>query len=133
MNAALDTLQIVKRLREAGFNDVQAEAVTNVVRDIRETAFDQLATKADVERLALTTKADVERLAVDVERLAATTKADIERLAADIQRFVATGKADLAAAIAEVKVDIIKWVVGIGFAQVAMVVALLRLIPGAHP
>jgi hypothetical protein len=122
MNAALDTLQIVKRLREAGLNDVQAEAVTNVVRDARKTAFGQLATKADVGRLA-----------ADIERLAAATNADVERRAADIQRLAATSKADLAAAIAEVKVDLIKWVVGIGFAQVAMVVVLPRLIPGAHP
>ena len=97
MTAALDTLQIVKRLKEAGFNDAQAEAVTNVVRDARETDFSQLATKADVERLAAVTKSDP------------------------------------TAAVAEVKIDIIKWVVGVGFAQVAMILAVLKLFPSAHP
>lgn len=115
MSAALDTLQMVKRLKEAGFNDAQAEAVTNVVRDVRAGDFSLLATKADVERLA-----------ADVERLAATTKADLDRLAA-------TTKSDLAAAIAEVKTDIIKWIVGVGFAQVAMILGVLKLFPGAHP
>ena len=97
MTAALDTLQIVKRLTEAGFNDAQAEAVTNVVRDARETDFSQLAMKADVERLAAVTKSDP------------------------------------TAAVAEVKIDIIKWVVGVGFAQVAMILAVLKLFPSAHP
>jgi len=97
MTAALDTLQIVKRLKEAGFNDAQAEAVTNVVRDARETDFSQLAMKADVERLAAVTKSDP------------------------------------TAAVAEVKIDIIKWVVGVGFAQVAMILAVLKLFPSAHP
>jgi chromosome segregation ATPase len=168
MNAALDTLQIVKRLKEAGFNDAQAEAVTNVVRDFRDIDFAQLAsksdierlesdigrlhsdigrleseigrlaasTKTDIERLAAATKADIGRLESEIGRLAASTKTDIERLAAatkaDIGRLAATTKADLATAIAEVKADIIKWVVGIGFAQVAMILTVLRVFPGVH-
>jgi hypothetical protein len=35
--------------------------------------------------------------------------------------------------MAEMKTELIKWVLGIGFAQVAAIVALLRLFPGAHP
>jgi hypothetical protein len=35
MAATLDTLQIVKRLKEAGFDESQAEALTGVVRDLR--------------------------------------------------------------------------------------------------
>jgi hypothetical protein len=36
MPVPLDTLQIVKRLKEAGFAEPQAEALTTVFRDIRE-------------------------------------------------------------------------------------------------
>ncbi len=60
MAATLDTLQIVKRLKEAGFSDPQAEAVTTVLRDVREADFAQLATKSDLEALRLATKSDLE-------------------------------------------------------------------------
>lgn len=35
--------------------------------------------------------------------------------------------------LAELKADMIKWVVGIAFAQIATIVAVVRLFPGAHP
>ncbi len=49
--SSLDTLGIAKRLKEAGFNDAQAEAVTIVFRDVRTADLAKLATKADIERL----------------------------------------------------------------------------------
>jgi len=50
-NFVLDTLDIVKRLKEAGFNDAQAEAVTTVFRDVRTADLANLATKTDIEIL----------------------------------------------------------------------------------
>jgi hypothetical protein len=47
---AIDTLKLARRLREAGFNEAQAEAVADAVREGAEGA--DLATKSD---LALTT------------------------------------------------------------------------------
>jgi Protein of unknown function (DUF1640) len=51
MPAAFDTLEIAKRLRNAGFDEAQAEAVTGVLRDAREADLSQLATKADLSQL----------------------------------------------------------------------------------
>jgi hypothetical protein len=59
---------------------------------------------------------------IDLSDLA--TKADI----ADVRREMAT-KAELA----EMKAELIKWVVGVGFAQVAMILAVLKLFPSGHP
>ena len=59
---------------------------------------------------------------IDLSDLA--TKADI----ADVRREMAT-KAELA----EMKAELIKWVVGVGFAQVAMILAVLKLFPAGHP
>ncbi len=59
---------------------------------------------------------------IDLSDLA--TKADI----ADVRREMAT-KAELA----EIKAELIKWVVGVGFAQVAMILAVLKLFPTGHP
>jgi len=49
--AAGDTLEIAKRLKDAEFSDPQAEAITTVIRDVREIDLSQLATKSDLEIL----------------------------------------------------------------------------------
>jgi hypothetical protein len=35
--------------------------------------------------------------------------------------------------MADTKAELVKWVVGVGFAQVATILAVLKLFPGAHP
>jgi hypothetical protein len=50
------------------------------------------------------------------------------------ERFVfRTELAILRTEMANPKAELIKWVVGIAFAQAALPFALLRLFPGAHP
>lgn len=44
----LDTLAIARRLKAVGFTEDQAEAVTGVLRDARETDLSTLATKSDL-------------------------------------------------------------------------------------
>jgi hypothetical protein len=51
MASTLDRLEIVKRLKDAGFNETQAEAVITIFRDVHEAEFAQLATKADLRDL----------------------------------------------------------------------------------
>jgi predicted RNase H-like nuclease (RuvC/YqgF family) len=128
--APLDTLQIVERLREAGFADPQAEALTTVLRDLREADFSSLATKADIGLL----KTDIGLLKTDIERV----KTDIERLEARLSSFATKTDLDavrsgLEVKIAEMKVETIRWVFGIAFAQAALILAVLRLFPNPHP
>ena len=68
---ALDTHRLVKRLVAVGFSDDQAETVTDVVREGRETDFSTLATKADIAPLA--TRAELAQLRTEI----AEAKADI--------------------------------------------------------
>ncbi len=58
------------------------------------------------------------RQAVDIDLSNLATKSDI----ADVRREMADMKAEL-----------VKWVVGVGFAQVATILAVLKLFPSAHP
>ena len=52
MNAAtFDTYAAAKRLRDAGFDERQAEAAVSMVRDAAGADREQLATKADVAEL----------------------------------------------------------------------------------
>ncbi len=48
MSAAFDTLEISKRLKGAGVDDAQAEAITGVLRESREADLSRLATKDDI-------------------------------------------------------------------------------------
>ena len=56
--------------------------------------------------------------AVDVDLSNIATKTDIS---------------DLRREVAEMKAELVKWVVGVGFAQVATILAVLRLFPAGHP
>ena len=151
----LDTHRIVRRLRDAGASEQLAETFTDVLRETRELDLSQLATKADIalvradiDALRGSTKADIDALRrstkADIDALRAETKADIALLRADIDGLRASTKSDLAEAkadlrreIAETKAELIRWVVGVGFAQVAALIGavftIVHFLPGGAP
>lgn len=77
------------------------------------------AGSTDAQAEALTA---VMKCAADIDLSNLATKTDMALLRGEIETK-----------IADVKTDVIKWVVGMGFAQVAMILAVLKLFPGAHP
>lgn len=56
---ALDTYAVAKRLRDAGFSEAQAEAVTEAVKLASDVDLSTLATKADVAAGLAEAKADL--------------------------------------------------------------------------
>jgi ribosomal protein L29 len=120
MAFAFDTLVQAKRLREAGFDEKQAEALTTVLRDAVKP-FDtlELATKADLAALAVATKADIAALKADLAALSVATKADLAALKADLKADLSALKAEvatkseLAAEVAALKADLLQWIVGL--------------------
>jgi len=64
---------------------------------------------------------DIEGLATELAKLRAEFMAELVKL-----------RADLEVKIADMKADTIKWVVGLLIAQGAAIVALVKLLPGAH-
>ena len=76
----LDTLKAAKALKQAGFDDTQAEAVVATVGD----AIGEHVTKADLEPLA--TKVGLADLRSDLAELRSETKTDIAGLRADLYR-----------------------------------------------
>ena len=62
MSAGFDTLEIAKRLKGAGFDDAQAEAITSVLRESREADLSRLATKDDVVRVETALRGDIAHL-----------------------------------------------------------------------
>src|SRR5258708_18524420 len=80
MSAGFDTLEVAKRLKGAGFDDAQAEAITGVLRESREADLSRLATKDDLARV----KDDIARVKDDIAHLAATLRAEMEILRRDL-------------------------------------------------
>ena len=58
---------------------------------------------------------------------------EFEALRAELRGRFAALRGEVDANIERAKAELIKWVIGMAFAQVAMLLALLRLIPGIHP
>ena len=64
--AAFDTCTAAKRLRDAGFDEHQAEAAVSMVRDATGADREQLATKADLAAGIADLKADMLKVAIGV-------------------------------------------------------------------
>jgi hypothetical protein len=100
---ALDTLKIVKRLREAGLEERQAEAIGEVLFETREFDLAQFATKAD---LAL--------LRADMQALRTELLGEMDR------RFAAV---DGKLAVLQAELGMLKWMIGgVGFGLVLLIV-----------
>ncbi len=57
-----DTHAFIKRLKDKGLPEAQAEAIVEVVRDVREDSLLEAATKADLRALELSGKADLREM-----------------------------------------------------------------------
>ncbi len=77
VSAGFDTLEISKRLKGAGFDDAQAEAITGVLRESREADLSRLATTDDLARVK-------DDLAGDIAHLGTALRAEMEILRRDL-------------------------------------------------
>lgn len=100
----------ILNLSKAGFTEAQVTALAEYLDE-------QAATKADIIEL----KSDIAEIRFGIEKLRTNVASDLAKL-----------RADLEVKIAESKADTIKWVVGLLIAQGAAIVALIKLLPGAH-
>ena len=127
---AFDTHRFVKHLTENGFTEQQAEVLADEQVSLLNS---NLATQADVAAI----QRDIAAIHRDIDALRQETKAEIESLRqetkADIEVLRQETKASIAGVqreIAEVKSDLIKWLVGALIAQGGLVVALLKFLQG---
>ncbi len=113
------TATAILDLQKAGFSRDQVEALARLFET-------QAATKSDVSGVE-------SRLGVQINELETRLTTEITRLELKITQV----KVDLEVKIADTKSDLIRWVVGVGFAQVATLIgalfAFLRMFPSVHP
>ena len=127
---AFDTHRFVKHLTENGFTEQQAEVLADEQVHLLNT---NLATQADVaaiQREIVGVKRDIEVLRQETKTSIAGVQRDIEALRlgtkAEIEALRLGTKADMA----EVKSDLLKWMMGALIAQGGVVVALIKLLQG---
>ncbi len=96
---AFDTLRAAKLLQQAGFDESQAEAVVTTVGD---ALTENVATKADLERVETTLKAEM----AEVKAETAAVKADLERVETTLKAEMAEVKAELKTEMAGVKAEL---------------------------
>ncbi|MBF0606321.1 MAG: hypothetical protein SFH39_04770 [Candidatus Magnetobacterium sp. LHC-1] len=102
MDAAIDTLKIYDRLKNANLDKKAAREIAEVIKDVTESS---LATKGDLNKLQAELQAEIEKLRIEM-------KAEVEKLRAEIERA---------------KVDTLKWVAAMMVAQAGFIVTLMRL------
>jgi len=119
--SSIDTHRIVKRLKDAGFTDVQAETVTDVVREARELDFSHLATKADLQTSTAELRGEMAEL-----------KNELRGEMAELRSELKGEMAELRTQMAELKAELIRYMVTISLGTGALIVALVKLIPGGH-
>ncbi len=107
---AFDTHAAVKKLREAGFTEQQAEAQTTLLVEV---ISGELATQRDIETLRLDIenvraelKRDIETLRLDIENVRAELKRDLENVRAELKHDIETLRLEIENVRAELKRDL---------------------------
>jgi hypothetical protein len=135
MAATLDTLKVLKRLREGGLSEPQAEAVTDVLRDSREFDLTELATKSDIAGV----RSEIAELRFEIVGVRSEMRSEVAGVRSEIRSEFAVLRAEMAALRSEMlarieasKAETIKWMIGISLAQLAALFAVARFFLG-HP
>ena len=131
--AAFDTIAEVRKLRDVGFRQDQAEAIT---RSIHAGVTGGVTTKADLRMAETSLRSDMERLETglrgELERLETGLRSDMERLGGDLRTEVAKVEGNLRTEIESTRTLIaagqtthLRWMVGLIFALVVALVGVL--------
>lgn len=110
-----DTLKATKVLKQAGFDEVQAEAVVATVGD---AIGGSVATKADLEKTAGELRGEIQELRSDMQGMEAGLRGDIQKMEASL-------RADMTAEFRNLYRHL--WIMAAGI--ITLNVALMKLIP----
>ena len=115
---AFDTHKAVTALKQAGFEEAQAEAV---VTTMGEALGGNVATKADLTAVQAKLETDIATVKAEIEQLRSETKADLATVRADME----TLRADMAEQFTALYKQL--WLMAVGI--VGLTVTLVKLIP----
>jgi len=120
-----NTLKFANRLKTAGVPSVQAEAEAEALSEIFEANWSELATKQDIVESRQGTKHDIAELRQETKHDIAELHHEIGDLRKDLQRVEERFDTKLA----NLKFELLKWLIGLTIAQVGLVIGLLKFLP----
>ena len=85
MMGSIDTLEIAKRLRNAGLDERQAEAITGALRDVHDADLSRLATREDLAALRSELSADSAALRTELSADSAALRSEIRLIRSEIE------------------------------------------------
>ena len=114
-----DRLTLARALENGG---IAHDAAEHITAEMFDAIHDNVATKADLREAEQRLQGGITEVKVEIEKVHSELKIEIEKV-----------QSELKIEIERVRSELIKWVVGVGFAQVAMLLAVTRIFPGMHP
>jgi hypothetical protein len=132
-----DKLAYVDRLHAAGVGEREARALAEgldqALREEVATRTDVAAVKtglaADIAAVRTELKADIAALRSELKADIAEVRTELKAVRTELKADIAALKSDLSGDIAVAKHDMLRWIVGMAFAQTGLTVALIRLLP----
>jgi prophage DNA circulation protein len=118
---ALDTLKLSRRLEAAGMSVPQA---TSVAEALAETMVVDPASRSDIQRLEAEIRLARQEFRFEIDKLRQEMHAEIGKLRQEMHTELAKLRGELAAGLAAVKVDLLRWIVPLILAQMAMTLGL---------
>lgn len=115
MPAAIDTLKLAKRLRQANFTETQAEALAEAVA---EATVENVATKPDIAELRTELKQDIAELRTELKQDIAELRAELKQDIANLHQEIDSLRVEMAA----LESRMLRWM-GAGFAATIAVLA----------
>ncbi|POZ53296.1 DUF1640 domain-containing protein [Methylovulum psychrotolerans] len=109
---AFDTHEFFNELKQAGFSEQQAESITRLQRRSADATIGYLRNEHDLDKLVT---------AKDLDARIKETELKMELVRAELKRDIETVRRE----ISETKAELVRWVVGVGILQVAVITALM--------
>ncbi len=118
----LDTLDFANKLKAGGFTDQQAETQARAIAEIVER---QLVSRQDFELHQSDITRDIHESENKLELRIKEVEIKIKELETTLRKDIEILRAESKRDIAETKAELVRWVVGVGILQIAMITALL--------
>lgn len=118
---AFDTLRLTRRLEAAGMSVPQA---TSVAEALAETMVVDPASRSDIQSLEAEFRLARQETRFEIDKLRQEMHAEIGALRLEMRTELAKLRGELAAGLAAVKVDLLRWIVPLILAQMAMTLGL---------
>ncbi len=109
-----DTLKFANQLKTAGIPAVHAEAEAKALSEVLETNLGELATKSDLREV----KADLREVETKLE-------SRIDKTESTLRQEIT----NLGAKMADLKFELLKWMIGLLVAQTTLLLALFKFFP----